>query len=326
MTPAAADHRRWRGQPGFFEIWFAVVLEPALRRAWWLRYTTFAPRVGPRRATVWAAAFDADHPPVAGKRIVPLAPGSMPAWADGPFAGGACRGEVHAGGTTIAWDVQLAPNDVTHAGPRWLAHVPAPTRVAHARSEVGVRGWVRVGGRHHELSRAIGLTKHIWGTRRVEELYWLYCPRLDGGGHLEATQARLRRQRGPRLGTLHLATGDECWDGPVLRTHVEPAGAGRLRLRATGSRWRITGEARCDPSTLVGWVYRDPAGWDVHVAQSDVATAAFLLSTRRHRLAPWERMRRLTATQAAIEFHHPDPLPGVDYLGWDETHREEPSP
>src|SRR6185369_18075881 len=68
---------RWQGEPGFFEIWFLVVFDPVAARAWWLRYTTFAPapgQPGEPRATLWAAAFDArSRPPArAGKRILPL--------------------------------------------------------------------------------------------------------------------------------------------------------------------------------------------------------------------------------------------------------------
>lgn len=323
MTAAAADRRRWRGEPGVFEIWFAVVLEPAARRAWWLRYTTFAPRVGPRRATIWAAAFDGDRSPRAAKRILPLAPGTMPGWGDDPFAGDACRGDVQAGPTAIAWDLRFAPGALPHAGPRWLGRLPAPTRVAHVRSGVAVHGWVRTGNERHELRDAVVLTKHLWGTRRVEELYWVACPRLDDGGRFEATQVRLRRGRGPRLATVHLETSDGRHDGPVLSSRIEPTAPGRLRIRTERARWALTGEASCNPTTLVGWVYRDPAGWDVHVAQSDVATVTLALATRRHPFAAWEPIRHLTARQAAVEFHHPEPLPGVRYLAWDATHPEE---
>jgi hypothetical protein len=74
-----------------------------------------------------------------------------------------------------------------------------------------------------------------------------------------------------------------------------------------------------DPSTLAGYVYRDPAGWDVYVAQSDVATCAGALRTRPHALAAWRTSAPFAGALAAVEFHSPDPLPGVRYVGWDET-------
>lgn len=69
LASARANLPRWRGQPGFFEIWFFVLFEPRVKQAYWFRYTTFAPRDGSARATVWAAAFDAVAPPVAGKAL-----------------------------------------------------------------------------------------------------------------------------------------------------------------------------------------------------------------------------------------------------------------
>ena len=74
MTSERANQSRWNGQPGFFEIWFLVVFDASTRRAWWLRYTTFAPapeRASTARATLWAAAFSVDAPPVAAKAIFP---------------------------------------------------------------------------------------------------------------------------------------------------------------------------------------------------------------------------------------------------------------
>ena len=73
----------------------------------------------------------------------------------------------------------------------------------------------------------------------------------------------------------------------------------------------------------MGYVYRDPQGWDVHVAQSDVAECELELFSRAHPLDRWRPERRLTSTVAALEFHAPEPLEGVRYLGWDATHLED---
>jgi len=79
----------------------------------------------------------------------------------------------------------------------------------------------------------------------------------------------------------------------------------------------LDARAWCDPRTLAGWAYRDPAGWDVHVAQSDVASCEMEIRARPHVLAGWRRIARLVAKEtAAIEFHQPAPLPGVRYLPW----------
>lgn len=77
-SSAGANRPRWRGQAPFFGIWLLIVFAPAVRRAWWLRYTTFAPAAGrddlpcatPRAAAF--AALDLHAPgPLPGVRYVP---------------------------------------------------------------------------------------------------------------------------------------------------------------------------------------------------------------------------------------------------------------
>src|SRR5262245_12149650 len=119
MQPSdAANRPRWRGAPGFFEIWFLVVFAPRERRAWWLRFTTFAPAVGPTRATLWAAAFDtgAREPAVALKQIFPIDAydgGTADRFAvrigEAMLTNGSTWGAVAAGGRRIAWDLHFTP-------------------------------------------------------------------------------------------------------------------------------------------------------------------------------------------------------------------------
>ena len=311
---------RWQGEPGFFEIWFVVVFDPTAGRAWWLRFTTFAPRVGAPRGTIWAAAFEAGKPSVWGKAIVPL---ERVREAVAALGEGVCEGHVEAGGHRIAWKLALdPPSRRLRRGPRWLERVPAPTHVAHLASETPVDGIVWVDDAERLIWKGTGTVKHIWGTRRVEELFWIYCPMPDDEAAFEATSVRIRRGHGPSLAPIWLRCRRRewrCWGVPGLfRNHVGPDGPGRMRARASSPTRIIEAVAECDPRTLAGYVYRDPAGWDVHVAQSDVARCTVTLRQRAHPLASW-RERRFVGAPAAVEFHHPDPLPGVRYVAWDDT-------
>src|SRR2546426_4139706 len=142
----AANRPRWSGQAGFFEIWFLVVFEAAARRAWWFRYTTFAPAAGLQpgtpRATLWAAAFDARarEPAIAVKHIL----GAEDYHAGSPerFAirlgaaelrNDACRGEVESGGHRIAWGLRPAPPArAARRAPRVPPPPPPPAPGGHA--------------------------------------------------------------------------------------------------------------------------------------------------------------------------------------------------
>ena len=311
---------RWAGEPGFFEIWFAVVFERAGSRAWWLRWTTFASQAGETRATIWAAAFEAGRPAGAGKAFVAV---DEVRAAVAALGRGAASGRVDTDAGPLAWELAFAGGDAPARGPAWLERVPAPTRVAHVRAEARVTGTVRLGDGPMNRVEGVGAVKHIWGTRRVEELFWLYCPLLDDGGAIEATGVRVRRDRGPRLAPVWLRARDvetTWWSPPGLfRRRVVPDGPGRLRVRAASATAYVVATATCDPQTLVGYVYRDPSGFDVYVAQSDVATCDVAWCDRRHRLARWNEPRHTRGARAAIEFHERTPLPGVRYVPWDAT-------
>ena len=336
-----ANEPRWRGQQGFFEIWFLVVFVPAAQRAWWLRYTTFAPSAGAARATLWAAAFDAHgrEPAIAVKSILPIAryeaapPGRFAVRVgDAELTGTAARGAIAAGNHSIAWDLRFPPSTGEVRRLPWLLHrLPLPTRVAHANDRLSCTGTVTVDGVAYPLEGAPGVQKHIWGTRRVEELFWLYCPGFaeDPEAQLEATAVRLRRRiagrPAPPVTSIFLRTREGTYDLGTLRalarTRVETPDVGRLAFESTTATASVRVKAWADARTLAAWDYRDPAGWDVHVAQSDVASCAVELRTRPHPLAAWRPPRLRTCRHAAaVEFHSPDPLPGIRYLGWeDET-------
>jgi hypothetical protein len=309
-----------------------VVFEPAAARAWWFRYTTFAPapgEPGAPRGTVWAAAFDAHgiEPALAGKSILAATPGSV-RLGDALFENGHARGEVRARGHLIAWDLHWIPGPAAVQRAPWiLDRLPLPTQVAHAGPDLALTGWVAVDGARRALDGAPGVQKHIWGTRRVEELAWLYCPRFEGatGASLEATAVRAQRSwTTPRLTFVWARNeGRELdWCGLPFaltnRLEYEPGTA--LAFDAASPLHGLHARACCDPRTLAGYVYRDPSGFDLYVAQSDVASCEMTLRMRPHPLAAWHECGRFTAREAAaLEFHGPEPIPGVRYLGWDET-------
>ena len=336
---------RWRGEPGFFEIWFLVVFDPAAPRAWWLRYTTFSPapgQPGAPRATVWAAAFDARAPTPAraGKRILPL--DAYEASSHGPFrvrlgdteiTNASASGTCAVGGRALAWDLRFTPaaHEAVRA-PELLHRVALPTNVSHANDGILVEGWVAIDGVRVALAGAPAVQKHIWGTRRVEELAWLYCPSFAGSpdARLEATWARVRRTGGPpALTTLWAQTAealhDRCGLPALARNGLERLGPTRLRWRSSGPFRRIQATAWCEPATLAGWVYRDPSGFDLHIAQSDVSSCTLELEARAHPLARWRCVARLECVEgAALEFHGPEPLPDVVYIPWDAEEVPEP--
>src|ERR1043166_7504494 len=102
---------------GHYESWFQRANDPSGRRAFWIRYTIFAPRGRPDAAVgeLWAIAFDREAPPiVAVKQVHPITACAFARDRLDVTIGaarlddGALRGAAAANGHTIAWDLQFS--------------------------------------------------------------------------------------------------------------------------------------------------------------------------------------------------------------------------
>jgi 2-keto-4-pentenoate hydratase/2-oxohepta-3-ene-1,7-dioic acid hydratase in catechol pathway len=326
---------RRRGKIGAFEIWFLAVFDPASRRALWLRLTTLAPRGGgDGRAMIWAAAFgDAARPPLALKTLAPLdalayGEGFDLRLGDVELREGATRGEVRAGGRSIAWELHFDGAPARRA--RRIDALPLPVHASHGAERASFSGWFAVDGAKHELGpRARGVQEHIWGERQPDEISWIFAPELEGEdqGFAELASVRIGK-RSPRATTLRLRGGGldlEVGDVPgVLRGRANAAGPGVLEIRSASRRRLVIARATAAIDTFVGYVYRDPTGGEVHVAQSDLAACEIEVHERRGLLL--RPARRFRAPLAALEIHRPEPLEGVSYLAFEDAGPAPPVP
>lgn len=345
-----ANLPQWKGQDGFYEIWFFVVFEPGEQRAYWFRYTTFAPTPDggdDRRAILWAARFDANHPSKTiavktllddddydggGKKSFHVRIGAS------DVGHGFCRGESSSDRHTISWELHFRPSEKTEPRmPPALDRLPLPVRAHHVHSEVEMDGWVNVDGERREVLGGTGVQMHVHGTRRVEELCWIYAPRWDyvAGAEafateddrdpvLELTSARLSRRvaglDAPRIASLFLR-GDRSLERPSLRAarhiHVRSPRPGMLRVDAQLANRRVCVRSWADLDEFVGYRYRDPAGPELAVAQSDIASCAVDVYTRSNRWAPWAPVAQMRSNRgSALELHAPEGVEGIDYVSW----------
>ena len=102
---------------GHYESWFQRANDPGGRRAFWIRYTIFAPRGRPADAVgeLWAIAFDREATQiVAVKQVHPIRACTFArdrldvAIGEARLDDGALRGAASSHGHTIAWDLRYA--------------------------------------------------------------------------------------------------------------------------------------------------------------------------------------------------------------------------
>jgi 2-keto-4-pentenoate hydratase/2-oxohepta-3-ene-1,7-dioic acid hydratase in catechol pathway len=333
----------WKGQSGHYEIWFVVALDLDARRATWVRYTTFAPAQGEPHCSVYAADFDASRtPPAIWVKVrrpitdyVAATDRFDVAIGDSGIRQGHCHGRVD-GRHHLAWSLDFAVGSApVRRTPAVLETMKLATQAVHAAADAPVTGWIEVDGVRRELAHGKAVQMHLHGTRRLDELYWIWSPALRPGGAasgqatLEVISARMKRGglaslMSPRLTSLWLRHGDEIDDltqlPDALRPKVDRPGPGILDVGWSGTRRAIRVRSYAPPETFAGWAYRNPRGKDLHVAQSDIASCVVETFARKHPLARWHPVSRLVSDrESALELHGRDPVPGMTYVAWEDA-------
>jgi 2-keto-4-pentenoate hydratase/2-oxohepta-3-ene-1,7-dioic acid hydratase in catechol pathway len=316
-----ADRPIWTTQRPWFEIWFAVILDEAHHKALWIRQTLFVPKLGDGRATVWGAWFDRDGTPKsrAAKVAAPMSelalgePETLIRIGDSRFGLGGASGHVDG----IAWDARWTGGTKERTElPAWL---PAPTHARAIVHDADADATVRIGDATHVI-RGRALAMHLWGKRRVPTLQWIWAPWL-GDGSLEMTAVSLRDRFALGMSSLALDAPTPRSGSPATAAHPH----GLVTATVAGLRELVHARAWAEPDELVGYAYRDTDGRDLMVAQSDIGSAYLEAFARTAPGLPWKPVDdRRAAGGVAVEIHQHAPLPGVDYLPWDDVRRPLP--
>ncbi len=323
-----ANRPRLLARRRFFEIWFAVLFDAQTRRALWIRYDLLK-SPGEERAIVWAAFSDPQMGTgtCAFKRVLPLVafqPAS-PELAWGPdcaISDAVWHGSVLTPTGELAWQVRWLGDDARLPPrlPAILGAASLPTHVSDARDRERVSAQIQLNGEQFRIDGR-GVQKHIWGRGRVQRLFWLYCPTWQEAiGGLEAVGSSLRPGQ-PGIGAVagevdgRRLTGCRLPQLITTRRSVSPGET--LQFEARSLREKIIARASCEVNTLIGYLYRDPSGTDIPVAQSDLGQCTLEIHRRAFPGLAWRKERELHAPQAALEFHG-ERLPGVRYLEWTE--------
>ncbi len=311
---------------GHYESRFVRLNHPDLPLAFWLRHTVRIPRDPCDQAVgeVWGIFFDGQRKELTHlRRAWPLAqclwgPRSS-LWEIGTssLAPASSRGQVLASGHPLLWDLHWKPRQAERSAasvllPRFFydARIPTPkTLTLDPLAEFD--GYLRVSGRHIDISGWTGSNNHNWGARHSESYAWSQVCGFDGepGAYFEGVsiQPRMGSVQGPRATLLLLRL-----DG------IEYALNGLVQALRTRSAWtrhtwtfdarspdglHLCGHVMARPELTVRLRYDSPCATVQTCENSKLAACSISLSR------PGQATRKLHAAhRAALETLAP---------GWD---------
>jgi hypothetical protein len=234
-----ATREQWNGvryrpelTTGHYESWFQRANDASGRRAFWIRYTIFAPRGRPADAVgeLWAIAFDREAVPatiVAVKQVHPIAACTFArdrldvAIGDARLDDAALRGAATAHGHRIEWDLRYGGGQPALLFlPERLYGAPIPkAKLLVGQPLARFTGHLIVDGARVEIADWVGSQNHNWGSKHTDRYAWGQVAGFDEApdAFLECSTAQLKLgpMWTPRMSPVLLRLGGEtlAWNG-----------------------------------------------------------------------------------------------------------------
>ncbi len=326
---ATSSRDRWNGARyrageagGHYESWFQRANDASGRRAFWIRYTIFAPRGRAADAVgeLWAIAFDREaRQIVAVKEVRPIAacefaPDRLDVRiGDARLDGGALRGAAASGGHAIAWDLRYGD------GGEPLLFLPERlygTRLPRAKSLVGqplarFTGTLTVDGAPVEVAGWVGSQNHNWGSRHTDRYAWGQVAGFDErpDAFLECATARLRLGPiwTPWMSPVVLRLGGETLGWNALPRSIRARGRYEpyeWRIETSGGAGALALRIWAEPADFVALRYDNPPGGAKICLNSKIARCELTLRRGGQTI-------ELRSSRAAFEILEDHAPPGV---------------
>lgn len=323
MNSDSANAARCQGRSGRYEAWFLTVSEPAHRRGYWIRYTTFNPAGGVQadaHSALWAFRFDHDDPSAnwGAKTTFPLdalqiqrRPFALRI-GDALLVHDGCSGEIQSERGRMRWDLRWDSREPPFPFVRPPWHLLSSVANLGVQPAIKVSGAIEVNGKLVHLEHVPGGQQHTWGSRHALQWNWGFASGEDFwfDGATSRVRSRLGRELvGTALG-LHAREHRFLFNGPlqVLGTRGPIAADSWIAQARLGPR-RLHVEVTPRRSDLIGVTYADPSGGSRVCYHTEVADFELRLTQDEEVLA---RIRRPAA--AAFEYASESPVPGLPVL------------
>ena len=310
--------QRWDGSPGFYEVWYLTLTDPASGTGIWIRYTMVAPLPSTgdeATCSLWFLAMPPGEAPVGRKASWPVS--SLRASAD-PFAltieDARLTDEGMSGAfEDVAWDLRWKPGREISMVHPLLTRVAA-TKFVVPHVDLAIEGQVSFAGRTLEVAGARGGQAHLWGTKHANRWAWVHCNDFEeSGAFVEAVSVyvpRFGRELGPNTPVwAHL--GDDL-------DATGPLALARAKSTFTLTSWsftahrggrRLVAEVEAPRESLAGVTYHDPDGQKAYCYNTEIASVRLNLFDRGTLRRSWHADGR-----AHFEYAQREPLPDVPLL------------
>lgn len=297
---------------GHYESWFQRGNDPSGRRAFWIRYTIFAPRGAAHEAVgeLWAIAFDRERKSiVAVKQVTPIGNCAFAtdrlqvAIGDATLDDTALRGSASANGHTIAWDLRYGGGQPPLLiMPERLYTTPIPkAKVLVGQPLARFTGNLVIDGEPLVIADWVGSQNHNWGSKHTDRYAWGQVAGFDEApdAFLECSTARLKLGPlwTPPMSPVVLRLGGETllWNSlpRALRADGEYAGFD-WKITTRGPAGELTMTMSAAAEDFVALRYGNPPGGAKICLNSKIARCAVTL--RRN-----GRTTELRSARAAFE-------------------------
>lgn len=312
---------------GHYESWFQRANHPTLPRAFWIRYTIFAPAKKPDQAEgeLWGVYFDGATKSIcAAKQELPIgqcafAPSGLKAnIGDSTLDKTSLRGAIPGTKHRLEWSLDYtSPTEplLLLSDKLYKAKIPKAKALIGSPNAV-YSGSLKIDGEEIPIDGWVGSQNHNWGSKHTDRYAWGQVAGFDDEPDTFFEVGTGRLKIGP-LWTPHMTIMALRLDGREHRLSTI-----QQSLKASGSydyfNWTfasatedvsIEGTLSADADDFVGLPYRNPPGGVKTCLNSKIARCE--ITVRETGKAP----RTLTSKQrAAFEILTEDGLHGVPVM------------
>lgn len=285
------------GTCNHLESYFLKGNDPQTLRAYWIKFTVYAPKNDPANAVgeVWAVVFDTPAQRVlAAKQVYSmsecvLTPGCIRMGASNLRQDGSEGELVTPSGVRLAWNLRYDGDSVPLVPFPWAwmytARLPK-TKTVTPHPDSRHSGRIVVGSDTWELREVPGMQGHNWGREHAYRYAWVHCNLFADGATravFEGFSAQLKI--GPLLtppisvGVLWLPDGRKLAFNRLkaLRSPEVTIQHTQYRFRYAHADYRLSGAAEADAAAMAGLVYRNPDGTVSHCLNSKTANLRLML-------------------------------------------------